>query len=352
MAATISVALLGLGAINATHQRILAALPGVKIGAVWDPMPERARAVAAQIGAGCAAYEDYRELLTHGPVDCAFIAIPPHRHADHEILAARRGLPFLVEKPIVRRLGQARAIEAEIVRSGVLHAVGYHYRYTPLVRQAREALDGATVGLALGWSCWQHQTKESQAPWHAWLFDDEQGGGQLHEHTTHVLDVARFLLGDVRRVTALGARRREHDIPGYNTSDVTAVQLEFESGALGQIAATHMTPIRYWWGLNILADRVIVEWEPRHLRLLTGAAAPDEAALAADQLLHTWQDAAFIDAVRTGNAGLIACTYADAVKTTAISLAALESAALGGQPVEIEALLARSHDDAEPYRVL
>jgi myo-inositol 2-dehydrogenase/D-chiro-inositol 1-dehydrogenase len=351
MAGTISVALLGLGAINATHQQILSGLPGVRIGAVWDPLPERARAVAAEIGGGCQAWADYRELLTRGPVDCAFIAIPPHRHSDHEVLAARRGLPFLVEKPIVRQLGQARAIEAEIARSGVLHAVGYHYRSTPLVQRARAALAGATVGLALGWTCWAHQTRESQAPWHAWLFDDAQGGGQVHEHTTHVLDLARFLAGDVRRVTASGARRREHDIPGYNTADVTAIQLEFENGALGQVAATHMTPARYWWGLNVLADRAIVEWAPRRLRVLTGAAEPELAEIAAGAALHAWQDENFIAAVRTGDPGLIACDYADAIKTAAVSLAALESVARGGEPVEVGALLARSYDEAGPYRV-
>ena len=268
------------------------------------------------------------------------------------ILAARRGLPFLVEKPVARRLGQARAIEAEIERADVLHAVGYHYRYTPHARLARERLAGATVGLAMGWTCWAHQTKESQAPWHAWLFDDEQGGGQLHEHTTHVLDLARFLIGDVRRVTALGVRRREHDIPGYNTNDVITLQLEFESGALGQIVASHMTPTRYWWGLNVLADTAIVEWEPRRLRVLTGPDAADETAIDAAEALHRWQDRkAFVEAVRTGNRGLIACTYADAIKTTAISLAALESIYSGGQPVEIEALLRRSREEAEPYRV-
>ena len=165
------------------------------------------------------------------------------------------------------------------------------------------------------------------------------------------LDLARFLIGDVRRVTALGVRRREHDIPGYNTNDVITLQLEFESGALGQIVASHMTPTRYWWGLNVLADTAIVEWEPRRLRVLTGSDAADETAIDAAEALHRWQDEAFVEAVRTGNRGLIACTYADAIKTTAISLAALESIYSGGQPVEIEALLRRSREEAEPYRV-
>src|SRR4051812_39942620 len=119
MAAGLAVGLIGLGGMNDVHRRNLALMPDVRITAVSDPMRERAAAVAMEVGSGCQVYVDYREMIERAGVDCLFIAIPPHRHDDHEILAARRGLPFLVEKPIVRHLTQARAIEREIVRSGV-----------------------------------------------------------------------------------------------------------------------------------------------------------------------------------------------------------------------------------------
>ncbi|MBM4419291.1 MAG: Gfo/Idh/MocA family oxidoreductase [Chloroflexi bacterium] len=350
MTPTVAVALLGLGIINDTHRRILGQLPNVRITAVWDPLPERSRTVAAEIGSHCHAYDDHRELLTQVPVDCAYIAVPPHRHSDHEILAARRGLPFLVEKPIVRHLGQARLIEAEICKSGVLHAVGYHNRYTPHARLARETLDGAVVGLTMGWTCWVNQVRGSQRPWHSWLFDDHQGGGQLHEHTTHVFDLARFFVGDVRRVFASRAQRLPHDIPGYNTADVNAVQLEFENGAIGQIVATHMTPTAYWWGINVLADRAIVEYNQRKLRVQVRERSEEyepDAPLGG----HYWEDAAFIEAVRTGNQSLIQSTYSDAIKTTAISIAALESAQRG-EPVAIETVLQRSHEETAAYQVV
>lgn len=345
MVTALHVGLLGLGIINNVHRRNLLAMPGVRLTALWDPLVQRARDVAAEVeaaaGAGCRVYEDYRELIERSGVDCLFIAIPPHRHQDHEILAARRGIPFLVEKPIVRQLAQARAIEREINASGVLHAVGYHNRYAPHCEAALEALAGATVGTALGFTYWKYPTEASQPRWHHWLFDDAEGGGQLHEHTTHVLDLARYLVGEVRSVYCQRARRLPHpEITNYNTADVHAVNLAFENGALGLVGAGHMTPRAYWWGLHILTDRCILDYNERRLRLLE-AEREREVVPELPNGLHFVQDSTFIRAVRTADKGLVRSTYSDAIRSTAISLAALESAA-EGRPVAVEEVLARS----------
>jgi predicted dehydrogenase len=350
MASTLRVAMIGLGNISAVHRGILARLPAVAITAVWDPLLEHAQRIASGLGPDCRAYADYHELLTQAEVDCAFIALPPHRHHDQEILCARRGLPFLVEKPVVRQLAQGLAIEAEVNRSQVLHAVGYHYRYTPHVELARTTLAGAVIGLAMGHTCWAHQTHESQAPWHAWLFDDALGGGQLHEHATHVVDLARYLVGDIERVTAHGRRRREHDIAGYNTSDVITVQFEFASGALGQLAVSHMTPTSYWWGLNLLADRAIVEFAPRSVRLVVaGESHLHEPA--APNGLHAWQDIAFIEAVRSGRRELIRSTYSDALRSSAVTIAALASITADGAPCRPADLLVEARASMSDFTI-
>jgi predicted dehydrogenase len=330
---------MGLGIINETHRKNLLQIPDVRISAVWDFLPERARDVAAQIGSGCKTYKDYRDLIEHAGVDCIYIAVPPHRHEEHEILASRRGIPFLVEKPIVRHLSQARAIEREILRSGVLHAVGYHNRYAPHIDFTREALDGAVVGMALGFTFWKNVTERNQPRWHHWLFDDALGGGQLHEHTTHVFDLARYLVGEVRRVFCQRTQRVPHDeITNYATSDVNSVLLEFENGALGIVGAAHMTPRPYWWGLNVLTDRNIVEYNERQVRVLIEDRAT-EMTPSMPNGIHFFEDSTFIEAVRRNDRSLIRSTYSDAIRTTAVSLAAIESSKRG-QPVEVSAILA------------
>ena len=345
MTATVHVGLLGLGIVNTIHRRNLLAMPDVRVTALWDPLPEHARAVAAEVGGGCRVFEDYGDLIDRAGVDCLFIAVPPHRHEGQETLAARKGLPFLVEKPVVRDLAQGWAIEREIARSGVLHAVGYHNRYAPHCDAAREALAGAVVGTALGFTYWKSPTEQSQPRWHHWLFDDAQGGGQLHEHTTHVFDLARHLVGEVQTVYCERARRLPHaEITGYATADVHAVTLRFRNGAVGLVGAGHMTPRAYWWGLHVLADRCILEYNERRLRVL-GAEGEREVAPDLPHGLHAFQDAAFVRAVRAGDRSLVRSTYADALRTAAVSLAALESAATGA-PVAVEAVLERSRAEA------
>ena len=278
-------------------------------------------------------------------MDCLFIAVPPHRHEQQEILAARKGIPFLVEKPVVRHLAQAWTIEQEIARSGVLHAVGYHNRYAPHCEVARAALEGAVVGTALGFTYWKSPTEQSQPRWHHWLFDDAAGGGQLHEHTTHVFDLARHLVGEVETVYCERARRLPHaEITNYATADVHAVTLRFRGGAVGIVGAGHMTPRAYWWGLHVLADRCILDYNERRLRVLE-AEGEREVAPDLPHGLHAVQDEAFLQAVRTGDRGRVRSTYADAIRTAAVSLAALESAATGA-PVVVEALLGRSCAEA------
>jgi predicted dehydrogenase len=106
------------------------------------------------------------------------------------------------------------------------------------------------------------------------------------------------------------------------------------------VAATHMTPRAYWWGLNVLTDGGIVEYTERRLRLL-GASGEEVIAPDMPHGTHFIQDRAFVEAVRRDDPSPLRCAYSDAIRTTAISLAALESSATG-QKVRLDELLARA----------
>ena len=113
MPSEISVGVMGLGIMGTGHLDNLVKMPDVSVTALWDINPARASDFAGQVGEGIAApFEDYHDLIEHAGVDALFIAIPPHTHTDHEILAARRGIPFLLEKagpPILDTSARNRA---------------------------------------------------------------------------------------------------------------------------------------------------------------------------------------------------------------------------------------------------
>ncbi len=250
-------------------------------------------------------------------------------------MAARRGIPFLGEKPVHRSLEKALAIEREVSKSGVLHAVGYHNRYLPHAEVARETISKATVGLAMGFAFWRQPTGYNLTPYHSWLFKRELGGGQIFEHTTHIFDLCRYFVGEIKSVYCRQATRVDHsNIPGgHTTGDVDAVVLEFANGALGLVGDGHMTPTGYWWGLRVLTDAGIVEYDESKLRILRDERA-EEYAPALPDGRHMHQDMAFIQAVRAGDRKLVRSTYADGLRSMAVALAALESADTG-RPVEL-----------------
>ena len=175
MPSEINVGVMGLGIMGTGHLDNLVKMPDVSVTALWDINPARASDFAGQVGEGCRAFEDYHDLIEHAGVDALFIAIPPHTHTDHEILAAQRGIPFLMEKPVHRSLTQALEIERRIDETGVLHAAGFHNRYLPQANVARDAIGYTTVGLVMGFAFWSQPSGHNLTSYHGWLFNRDLG---------------------------------------------------------------------------------------------------------------------------------------------------------------------------------
>jgi predicted dehydrogenase len=87
----------------------------------------------------------------------------------------------------------------------------------------------------------------------------EMSGGQIVEQTTHIFDLARYLVGDIVRVSAATALRALHDVPDLNVPDVGVVNVWFANGAIDCIANTCMLKLGYTTGLHILTPDLITE---------------------------------------------------------------------------------------------
>jgi predicted dehydrogenase len=243
-----------------------------------------------------------------------------------------------MEKPVHRSLVQALEIERRIDETGVLHAAGFHNRYLPQAIVARDAIADTTVGLVMGFAFWSQPGGHNLTSYHSWLFNRDLGGGQIFEHTTHIFDLCRYFVGEVRSVYCRQATRLDHsNIPGYSSADVDAVVLEFENGVVGLVGDGHVTPTSYWWGLRVMTDQGIFEYDANSLRTIRQERAEEYQPDLPDGI-HMPQDATFIEAVRTGDRSLIRSDYRNGIKNMAVSLAALESADCG-QPVEVAAVL-------------
>jgi predicted dehydrogenase len=264
-------------------------------------------------------------MLREEPLDALYVCVPPHAHGEVEQLAAERGIHLFVEKPVARTLECARAVDAAIQKAGILSAVGYHFRYYGATERARERLQGLPIGMAIGY--WH-----GGMPGVPWWRQHALSGGQLVEQTTHIVDLARYLVGEIVEVFAYLA----HGVaplpyPDSDVSEAGVIAMRFANGAVGTITNTCMLNPPGEVALKIYTpDRILeVSWGKL---VETEANRREEYSSRDNPYLN--EDRAFIEAIRTGDASLIRSTYSDGVRTLAVTLAADESARTG-KPVSV-----------------
>jgi len=319
----VRIGFIGCGGIANLHMNNLSRLDGVELVAFCDVDEGRAKAAADRFKGN--AYTDHRAMLEREQLNAVYICIPPHAHTDQAILAAQAGIALFVEKPVARTLDKALEVRDAVRKAGVLNAVGYHFRYFDGTDLAKERLQGKTIGMVMGY--WM-----GGLPGAYWWRRLEMSGGQIVEQTTHIFDLARYLVSDIVRVSAATALRALHDVPDLNVPDVGIVHVWFANGAIGCIANTCMLKMGYTTGLHVLTPDLIVEVTGSSVKFLEKSRTEE---IRHQRNGHFYESVMFVEAVRTKNQSLIRSDYADAVKTLAVTLAALESAEKGGVPVEV-----------------
>lgn len=125
-------AVVGVGHLGRHHARILGAAPDVDLCGVVDLDPDRARAVAADVGT--VAVPDVREI--DPPVDGAVVSVPTRDHLRVGLPLLEAGVAVLVEKPIAASIAEADRLIAAAAASGATLAVGHTERHNPAVTAA------------------------------------------------------------------------------------------------------------------------------------------------------------------------------------------------------------------------
>ena len=154
----ITVGLIGKGLMGSGHLRRLAGDPGFQVLAVCDVDRVRCDAgkqtVEEQYAAdrasgvyhGCAAYNDYRELLARPDIDAVVIVTPDHWHALQAIEAAKAGKDVYLEKPISMTIQEGRRIVETVRRYGRVFQTGTQYRSIPMIRQVCQLVRDGGLG--------------------------------------------------------------------------------------------------------------------------------------------------------------------------------------------------------------
>jgi predicted dehydrogenase len=192
---------------------------------------------------------DWHELVADPEVELFDNGGPNNLHAEPTIAAAEAGKHVICEKPLGRTAAESHEIWQRVEAAGVKHMTAFNYRFVPAVRLARLMIESGDLGELYHFRGrylqeWGSTTAE------AWRFDrDAAGSGALGDLGAHVIDLARYLVGEVASVAA----STRTFFPGREVDDAFEAVVEFESGAFGTVESTRFAPGRknaFSWEIN------------------------------------------------------------------------------------------------------
>ena len=235
--ADVSFGMVGCGRVSSRHvDALVRHVPGARLAAVCDVVPERARRYADELGipAFTSAVEMYRAV----DLDVIDIATPSGDHYARAMEALAHGKHVVVEKPVALRPEHAEAMIREAAARGRRLWVAHQNRYNRALARARAEVASGRLGksvlgtVRVRWS--RDQSYYDGDNWHGtWLMD----GGVTSQQAIHHLDALLWCMGPVEAVDASCATR----LVRMECEDLSVATLRFASGALGIIEATTAT---------------------------------------------------------------------------------------------------------------
>ncbi len=192
--------LIGAGGIGQIRAQALKDMKSYDLSAIADVDKERARSLAATLAAKAHVFNDYRQMLASDSVDAVIVSTPPQFHEEITISALEAGKHVLCEKPMASTVEACRRMVEASRKTGKTLATGFNQRYFPAIQFVKRTLDSGEIGELDHIRAFAGHTglSEFKAPW---MYDKQvMGGGALMDNGIHIIDLTRYLLGEVDEV--------------------------------------------------------------------------------------------------------------------------------------------------------
>jgi UDP-N-acetylglucosamine 3-dehydrogenase len=231
---TIRVGLIGCGLMAKAHlPGYQAASDRAEIVMCCDNNPQLAQDLSAKLDDKPQVVTDWQEVIANTNVDAVDICAPHFLHAPMVLAAAKAGKHVLLEKPMAMNLTEARQMVDATTAAGKIFMVAQNQRYLPEHAHIRDWLNKDAIGRVHAARIDGNQFLSKIYPKGHWLFSKAlTGGGVIRTTAIHKIDLLRYFLGEVRRVTALYSTSGLN--PGMDSEDIATIALEFENGAIGE----------------------------------------------------------------------------------------------------------------------
>ncbi|RMO77581.1 Myo-inositol 2-dehydrogenase, partial [Pseudomonas syringae pv. primulae] len=218
----------------------------IRLTALADANSARAEQCAQAWGFD-RSHADWQQLIDDPQVQIVAITTPNHLHFPMAMAAIAAGKAVYCEKPLAVSLAQADEMRRSAKAAGVVTQVGYNYQHNPMIGLAKEMIEAGELGDIVSF---QGEFSEdfmgsATSPW-SWRCEAAHAGGALADLGSHLLAMARYLLGDIEAVCADAntVHRQRPASPGSNemraiaVDDQTHALLRFANGARGTFSSS------------------------------------------------------------------------------------------------------------------
>ncbi len=203
--------------------------------------------------------EDWHEVVEDPEIDVVCIAVPGFLHKTIAVEAANRGKHVFCEKPLARSYREAMEMNDAVKSNHVIGMVNFNYRCIPAIQLAKKIIDEGQLGEIVSykglyqndWGLWGMSMN--------WKYKQELDGEGPQQNGIHILDMADFLIGDIKDVvstckTVITERPTEDGTMDKVTNDDDSMWLaRFENGVMGMFEASRAHSGRHnqqWFEVN------------------------------------------------------------------------------------------------------
>ncbi len=230
----LKVGLLGAGRLGKVYARdLVRSIAGVELVAVADSNASRAQEIAEELAIP-RWYAEPSALLEEQDLAAVIIVTPTNTHHDLVIAAAQRGKAIFCEKPLALALAEAHAMQKAIAANGVFFQMGFMRRFDRGYAAAKQKLEAGEIGKPILFRA------TSRDPFRPSLeyADPKNSGGLIIDMGIHDFDLARWLVGEIHTVAALGNALAYPELHSIGDIDTAILALQFAEGQIGTIDLT------------------------------------------------------------------------------------------------------------------
>ncbi len=255
MAKKIRIGFIGTGGIAGRQARCLQEIEEVEILAGADISEEALQSFAERFEVP-QTFSDYRQMLKLKALDGVSVCTPNYLHKAPTIAALKAGKDVMVEKPMAMNAREARAMVEAARAAGRKLVIGFQFRFSPQAQALKRYVDDGQIGNVL-FARVQALRRRGIPNWGVFGRKELQGGGPLIDLGVHMMELAHYLMGEPKPVSAsagtftyLGNRPSDvlctwpnWDHKTYNVEDLAVGFIRFENGACMSVESSFVAHI-------------------------------------------------------------------------------------------------------------